>query len=348
MKIFFFTTVFAPSVGGIERLAEMLCRAFVAQGHEVRLVTLTPGDGDFPFPVIRCPSLGQMHSLLQWCDVHVQANVALKYVALMYAAGRKGIWQHNTTYNRDDFSLSKLGRLKRWLARTQAGIAVSPYVGGALGCKTVIPNAFDDSVFQTTTPWAQKPRDLVFLGRLVSQKGCDVLIKALAELHRQGINPCLTVIGQGPDSAKLKELAATERLTDHVEFVGVKRGAGLADLLNKHRVIVVPSRYEEAFGIVALEGLACGCLPIVSERGGLKDAIGPHGFAVKNGDVTSLAHTLAEILTDPDAASARLDGVSVHLAQHTIGVIAERYLEVFRNNIEARNQSGRLSLGSAQ
>lgn len=330
MKIFFFTTFFAPSVGGIERLAEMLCRDFVAQGHEVRLVTLTPGDGDFPFPVIRCPSFGQLLSLLRWCDVHVQANVSLKYAVLMYAAGRKGLWQHNTAYNRDDFSLSMLGQLKRWVARTKAGIAVSPYVGQALRSNTVIPNAFDNAVFQPTIPWAQKTRDLAFLGRLVSQKGCDVLIKALSDLHRQGIKPNLTVIGEGPDRKVLEQLATTELLRSQINFAGVRRGAGLADLLNQHRIIVVPSRCEEAFGIVALEGLACGCLPIVSERGGLKDAIGPHGFVVKNGDVQCLAQTLAEILANPDAACDRLDGAERHLAHHTIRVVAERYLEVFR------------------
>ena len=51
MKIFFFSTVFSPSVGGVENVVETLCREFVRAGHQVRLATLTPepSNADFPF-----------------------------------------------------------------------------------------------------------------------------------------------------------------------------------------------------------------------------------------------------------------------------------------------------------
>jgi hypothetical protein len=82
MKIFFFSTVFSPSVGGIERMTETLCGEFVDMGHEVRLATLTPGNGNFPYPVIRKPGVWEFLRLLQWCDIHIQANVSLKYFFL--------------------------------------------------------------------------------------------------------------------------------------------------------------------------------------------------------------------------------------------------------------------------
>ena len=55
MKIFFYSTVFAPSIGGIETLTETLCRQFVALGHDVTLATETYGESEMPFDVIRRP-----------------------------------------------------------------------------------------------------------------------------------------------------------------------------------------------------------------------------------------------------------------------------------------------------
>jgi glycogen synthase len=113
-------------------------------------------------------------------------------------------------------------------------------------------------------------------------------------------------------------------LEDRVEFAGVKRGEELALLLNQHRVMVVPSRWEEPYGIVALEGLACGCLVVGSERGGLKDAIGPGGLTFPNGDVAVLAEILEKSLTTARDEAA----VAAHLQGQSPTAVAEAYLAV--------------------
>jgi glycogen(starch) synthase len=331
VKIFFFSTVFAPSVGGVETVVELLCREFVRLGHDVRLATLTPGPapGDWPFEVVRRPSLPHFHSLLRWADVHVQANVSLKWCWPRLLRPRRFLYQHNNVYQRDDGSLSLLDRAKRFVARRTPGIAVSRYVAAKLHCANVVLNPFDSTTFRPEIPWSTRPRDLVFVGRLVSQKGCDVLLRALALLQPEGLTPQVTIIGDGPDRATLTDFARTTSLAGHVHFAGTLRRGDLANALNQHRFGIVPSRYEEPFGVVALELLACGCVPIVSERGGLVDPIGPHGFTVPNGDAAALARCLREVLNRPEAAAARLAGVQEHLAQFHIRTVAERYLDVF-------------------
>src|SRR5689334_13350053 len=69
-----------------------------------------------------------------------------------------------------------------------------------------------------------------------------------------------------------------------VELTGIKSGSDLARYLARHRVMAVPSRCEEGFGIVALEGIACGCVVVGTNLGGLPEAIGPVGIVVPNGD----------------------------------------------------------------
>jgi glycogen synthase len=335
MKIFFFSTVFAPSIGGIEQLAQTLCAEFVAMGHEVRLATMTPGDGTFAYPVIRRPSIVEFLRLLRWCDVHVQANIALKHAWPRLLFPRKFVYRYANAYQRDDGSRDALDWLKVALARHSCGIANSHYTAARTGARHVVLNAYGDAVFRTTRPWAEREGDLVFLGRLVSQKGCDTLLDALGRLRQQGLHPNLAVIGDGPDRPALQEMCQKLGIAGQVRFLGTLQGSALATELNRHRVMVVPSRYEEPFGIVALEGLACGCLPVVSERGGLVDATGGHGLTFPNRDAAALARALAQVLQAPDVARARLDGVEQHLARCSARAVAKRYLEIFRQHTGA-------------
>lgn len=329
MKIFFFSTVFAPSVGGIERQTETLCTQFTELGHEVRLATLTPGDGAFPFEVIRRPGLRQFLDLLRWCDVHVQANVSLKYAWPATFWRHKMIYRHGNAYQADDGSVSLNDRIKRVIARSVSGITNSEYSIRKIGCNNLIGNSYDDAVFTASKPWDQRAHDIAFLGRLVSQKGCDTLLQALVRLGARGLRPLVSIIGDGADRAQLAAFVEGAGLAGQVRFAGVLTGDRLAATLNDHRFLAVPSRCEEGFGIVALEGLACGCVPIVSRRGGLVDAIGPHGFTFENGDDRALAEVLEATLSRPDAAVAKLANVQDHLAARTARRVAEQYLDVF-------------------
>jgi glycosyltransferase involved in cell wall biosynthesis len=109
-------------------------------------------------------------------------------------------------------------------------------------------------------------------------------------------------------------------------------------MLNAHRVIVVPSVWEEPFGVVALEGLACGCAPIVTRSGGLPDAVGRCGVVVPKNDTASLADAIDRLLGDERARAALLAHAPEHLAQHTRARVARRYLEIIEAAIAARSE----------
>lgn len=317
-------------------MAELLCRQFVAAEHEVILATETPGEADCPFLVTRRPGLREFHDLLSWCDIHLQANVSLKTAWARVLAPKKTLYRHGNVYQRDDGTKRGVDRLKTAVARATPGIANSAYTAERTGAKHVILNAYDDATFGPAPDWTEKDGDLVFLGRLVSQKGCDTLVAALARLAAEGHRPALTIIGDGPDRGQLEDQAIDAGVAAQVRFQGSLKGKALADELARHRVMVVPSRYEEPFGIVALEGLASGCVPVVSERGGLVDAISGHGFTFPNGDDAALAGRLKQVLEDMDAARARLVGAEEHLARCSARAVAERYIEVFERHLGRR------------
>jgi len=96
--------------------------------------------------------------------------------------------------------------------------------------------------------------------------------------------------------------------------------------MNRHRVLVVPSRWNEPFGIVALEGMACGCLVVGSEGGGLREAIGAAGLTFPNGEALALADCLRKALTDQQAVQNCHQAAPEHLAVHAPALVAARYL----------------------
>ncbi|HEV7783858.1 MAG TPA: glycosyltransferase, partial [Thermoanaerobaculia bacterium] len=123
-----------------------------------------------------------------------------------------------------------------------------------------------------------------------------------------------------------------------VRFLGARHGDEIARLLNAHRILVVPSRYDEPFGIVALEGIACGCLVIGSRGGGLNEAIGRCGLTFRNGDSRELADLLAAALAGPSRFTPSPEEVAAHLARHRGGAMVNAYLQVFEDALGSRRE----------
>jgi glycosyltransferase involved in cell wall biosynthesis len=208
----------------------------------------------------------------------------------------------------------------------------------------VLPNAYDDAIFQKL-PLAVRDRELIFVGRLITDKGVHVLLDALALLSSEGIRPRLTVVGEGPESECLSARARDLELTDQVQFIGRRSGRPLAALLNAHQILVVPSLVQESFGIVALEAIACGCVVVGSECGGLREAIGPCGITFPCGDSPALAKALSGLLLSPQTWPQYRRPAPDHLRKHGATAIATAYLEVL-NKAMARRSSGRESLAT--
>jgi glycosyltransferase involved in cell wall biosynthesis len=206
----------------------------------------------------------------------------------------------------------------------------------------IIPNTYREEIFRLL-PEIERERELIFVGRLVSDKGVDVLLDALAQLQTRGLRPHLTIVGAGPEETALRRQAEQLGLQPQVEFAGAKRDEDLAKVLNAHRIMVVPSRWSEPFGIVALEGIACGCIVVGSEGGGLPEAIGECGPTFPNGDSQALADVLAELLNSDEKLSSFRAAAEAHLARHRPAEVARAYLKVFENAVRHRSPLRRVT-----
>src|SRR6185369_3275763 len=194
----------------------------------------------------------------------------------------------------------------------------------------VLPNPYDDTLFGLDHQIA-RTRDVVFVGRLIPEKGAHILLEALAIFRRAGVPLAATVVGDGPEREHLVRLSTALELGPDVEFAGQVTGKSLAQLLQRHRLMVVPSLCDEAFGVAALEGIACGCAIIGSETGGLPEAIGPCGTTFPSGDVQALAARIQSVLGSAAMLPKFLTGAKRHLAAHHPKAVAKQYLDIIEN-----------------
>lgn len=333
-------TRFHPNLGGIETVSWLLTHEWHRLGEKVTVVTDVAHDParhhEFPFPVHHRPSPMQWLRLLREADVFAHMNLSLKAIWPLFLVRRPFVSVNHAYYQSDDDGNTfwRDHIKKRIMHLADANICVSQAVAKRLpGAGTVIVNPVDLSKFHAdrTSP---RPRELVFLGRLVSQKGCDVLVRALAKLRQQGLRPALTIIGKGPEREPLEKLSAELGVSDQVAFAGSPSSEEVAAILNQHQIQVVPSTWEESFGVVALEGQACGCVVVASDGGGLPEAVGPSGMIFKRGDADDLADKLQWLLADQERLQPFLAAAPAHLALHSPEVVAKRYLEVFRSVVK--------------
>ena len=330
MKILFSSYLFHPSVGGIETVSRILAEQFAGAGHEVEVITETPDgeSGEATYRITRKPSFGELIRLLRWCDVLFQSNITLRSLIPARLLRKRTIVVHHTWIQRVSGAIGWKDRIKSALLPGVTNVAVSRAIADRLGVPAaIIGNPYDENNFRLLANVA-RDKTLVFLGRLVSDKGVDLLLGALKLLRNDGLTPDLTIIGGGPEEQNLRRLTTESGLDPQVTFAGEVSGPPLAERLNRHRILVVPSRWAEPFGLVALEGIACGCLVVGSRDGGLKEAIGPCGLTFENGSASDLAAVLKNVLSAPELEADFQREASAHLARFQTKQAARAYLEL--------------------
>jgi glycosyltransferase involved in cell wall biosynthesis len=140
----------------------------------------------------------------------------------------------------------------------------------------------------------------LYLGRLSSEKGIDLLLHALA---RAG-DPPFKIVGGGPIADDLRASARALGLR-RTEFTGHVESSAVPPLLAGARFVALPSRWEEVAGLSALEAMAAGRPLVVADSGGLPELVaGGAGVAYEPSDVDALARHMARFIEDDAACRA--------------------------------------------
>jgi colanic acid/amylovoran biosynthesis glycosyltransferase len=158
-----------------------------------------------------------------------------------------------------------------------------------------------DSTFFDGNRGQFDPDSIIYVGRLIRRKGVHNLLEAVRILRDRGVRANLTIVGEGPESEKLKATVAAQNLP--VTFLGKKDPAQIRELLRFAAVLCAPSttaegEMAEALGLVLLESQAMG-VPVVGTRnGGIPETFvdGETGYLVDQESTPALADALGKLL----------------------------------------------------
>jgi glycosyltransferase involved in cell wall biosynthesis len=140
-----------------------------------------------------------------------------------------------------------------------------------------------------------------FVGRLVREKGVDLLIRAGSALDHPWR---IEVVGDGEERPALERLARELGTADRVRFLGPVPSVGIASIVRGFSALALPSRslpsWREQFGRALIEGMASGVPVIGSTCGEIPRVIGDAGLTFPEGDWAALAECLVRLQRDPD------------------------------------------------
>ncbi len=131
--------------------------------------------------------------------------------------------------------------------------------------------------------------DLLYVGQLIRGKGVHLLLTAMARMRTPRT---LDIVGTGNMEAKLRAQAARLGLDDRVRFHGFQPNP--QEWMLRAACVVVPSFWQEPYGLVAAEAVALGCKVVAFAVGGLPEACGGKATLVPPGNITALAAALEE------------------------------------------------------
>lgn len=224
--------------------------------------------------------------------------------------------------------------LKRWQSAFRAVVPISQIIRQELhrgGIRTNEPVALGIPETLPAVDWSPIPT-VGFAGRLVWEKGADVLIQAFAKVRQTIPKARLILIGDGPERKRLEELTRTLRLSAAVEFHGHQSQLVINQTLGPIWVQVVPSRWPEPLGLVAMEAMMRGRAVVASCVGGLTEIVTDRktGVLVPPGDSEALAEALQVLLTNlPFAQQFGLAGRTWALQHFSEPNFIERTLQLY-------------------
>ncbi len=209
----------------------------------------------------------------------------------------------------------------------------------------IIPNGIDPSEFQLKQK-ANKPDNktpvIFFVGRLVREKGAQVLLEAFPRILRHYPNARLVIAGKGPMRDQLISMAGLLGVQENVDFPGFVDDDTRNKFYHGAQVAVFPSLYEP-FGIVALEGMAAGTAVVASDTGGLGEIIthGVNGLKAYPGNPNSLADNIIALLRDRKLAATITENAKRLIKkEYDWESIAKNTLNVYQQVLRSKDQVG--------
>ncbi|MGH7718292.1 MAG: glycosyltransferase family 4 protein, partial [Gemmatimonadaceae bacterium] len=332
----FWTAQYAPYIGGVEVMATALVAGLRERGHDVCVVT-SHGDLELPdvahvegVPVHRF----DFHGAIARRDLEKIVQVRRRLVELKRTF-RPDLIHLNIT---EPSFLFHYQTLDAWPATMVVTLPVF-VPEGTTAKDSLLGRAFQDAAWVIAPSMAvlrdthqlvpgiaprssviynglEMPRlnpgpipfdppRILAIGRVVEEKGFDTAISAFARIRRRFPRARLVVAGDGPARKALERQAAELGISYAVDFLGWIAPRDVPRLIAASTMVLQPSRWREAFGLVALQAGQMARPAVSTTTGGIPEVVvdGETGLLVEPDDPAALADAMAYLLDHPDVAA---------------------------------------------
>ena len=356
MRILFWMGTFWPAIGGVTVQAARFLPALLEHGHEIVVVAFASKDSvEVPckvehqsIPVYRIPLWKSHNDLEQLITIRQEiSQIVHSFVPDVIHKNGVGIgdfFLHSTSLppsvptlvalhqdwpSGSDTLAQQTLRSADWVVGVsetllERGRQLAPEI---IPRSSVIHNAVTEPIIQPEALPVLTPR-LLCIGRLVSEKGFDIALRAAASIIGRFPGLRLIITGDGPERVNLQRQATDLGIEKAVEFTGWISPDAVPALLNTATAVLMPSRCQEAFGLIALEA-ALMSRPVVASRiGGIPEIVlhNQTGLLVEAGNSTALAEAISHLLDQPEIA-VRMGQFARILALKRFSFM--RYLEAY-------------------
>jgi glycosyltransferase involved in cell wall biosynthesis len=369
--------VFRAPVGGLFRHVLDLTRAQIARGHRVGVIADSNTGGQRAEEVLHQlkPQLAlglsrfPMRRHASWRDLsalrHVMSRAAETGADVIHGHGAKGgafarlvtgnrravraytphggslLFGHDTLAGRFYLATEKLLMLRGDLFLFESAYSEAIFrrkIGNPGGLVRIAYNGVSRAEFEPIVLRADAT-DLMFIGELRPVKGIDMLIDAIALMHREGRPVTATLIGDGPDRAALQAQVERNGLSRAIRFLPAMP-AREAQALGW--VMVAPSR-AESLPYVVLEAAAAGKPLITTKVGGIPEIYGALSNAlIPAEDAPALARAIGRALDHPDEAAATAQKLREQVAaSFSVDSMVDGVLSAYASALELLHKSGR-------
>jgi glycosyltransferase involved in cell wall biosynthesis len=359
---------YPPRIGGVERQLHGLAHALHARGHDVRVVTSSPGPPDdegVPVRRLNLPLFARgdvarpgpelLRRVRHWIGhdridvVHAHGMFSTTAHAGVIAADGLRVASVFTNHSLIRPALRPIARLIFLGSGHRADVVSGVSRAAVVDARRVsgrddvrvLPNGIDLGAVRTSRPACAAEGGeirIISVMRLVAKKNPSALVAAVPPVlagvpDRSRVR--FVIVGDGPERPRLERQARALGIDDRVEFLGFKQPAEVRCLLGRAHIFASPVR-QEAFGIALLEARAAGLPVVATAGGGVAEIVTPgrHGFLAAT--PREFVDALVRLATDAGLRHAMADATVTGLEPLGWDAVVERHLDAYREAIARR------------
>lgn len=236
--------------------------------------------------------------------------------------------------------------VRRWLGhRVSLNIAPSRHIAMRVALprtRLIYHGVPKSAAIGETAPYESQGQRICFayLGRLVTEKGLPILLRAARQLSQAGYRFSLKVVGDGAERPALEKMTEDFGLGPLTEFVGAVPQEATRGALKNVTAVVIPSVWEDVAPLVPIDQMMEGRLVIASDIGGLGELVDGVGFKFPPGNDAALAACMRQVIESPEMVK----GIVNKARQHALERFSEErmvleHVQVYREVLEGQAQS---------